>query len=203
MENLLANRRARVPQISTNGRARNRWRSYVANGGLESLSSYDLYEAREIDALTQMFQFSDGLFSWGFSAASASPQAGIPFRVRGIFHQVPIQVGRSVRPPDGTALAQGLLDDIDSAMRRRFLDLIARKFGGPDRVARLHQFVHEGGFFRGRKIRIGHSPEFSAGDEVPAIRRNRMLRRRLERGLALLKRPGHWIRMISASPAPA
>src|ERR1700682_3025902 len=60
MENLLANRRARVPQISTNGRARNRWRSYVANGGLESLSSYDLYEAREIDALTQMFQFSDG-----------------------------------------------------------------------------------------------------------------------------------------------
>jgi len=99
--------------------------------------------------------------------------------------------------------AQGSLDDVGSAMRRRLLDLIARKFGGPHRAARLHQVVHEGGLFRGCKIRIGHSPEFSADDEVAAIRRNRMLRRSHQRGLALLKRTGHWIRMISASPAPA
>jgi hypothetical protein len=91
----------------------------------------------------------------------------------------------------------------DSVMRRRLLDLTARKFGQPQRAARLHQFVHEGGFFHRRKIRIGHSPEFSADDGVPAIRRNRMLRRSHQHGLALLERTGHWIRMISASPAPA
>jgi hypothetical protein len=53
------------------------------------------------------------------------------------FHRLSIEVRRSVAPPYRTALAQGSLDDVDGAMRRRLLDLIARKFGGPHRAARL------------------------------------------------------------------
>src|SRR5512140_1850528 len=58
--------------------------------------------------------------SCAFPAPSARPQTGIPFRVGGVLHCVPIEVGRSVRPPHRAALAQFALDDIDGAMRGGF-----------------------------------------------------------------------------------
>jgi len=47
MEILLANRRAPALQLSANRRAGNRWRSYVANARLESVS----YHHRETRAV--------------------------------------------------------------------------------------------------------------------------------------------------------
>src|ERR1700730_2715350 len=141
--------------------------------------------------------------SRAFPAPSARPQAGIPFGMGSLLHRVSIEVRRSVGPPHWTALAQFSLDDIDRAMRRRFFDLVASEFGGANRAARLHQLPHQGGLFRRLKVRIGHSPKLAADHEIPAIRRDRVLRLGLERGLALSNRMGHWMRMISASPAPA
>ena len=60
-----------------------------------------------------------------FLAPSCSPQAGKPLCIRGVRHLVPVEVGRSVRPPYRTALAQFSLDGIDCTMGHRFLDLVA------------------------------------------------------------------------------
>jgi len=85
---------------------------------------------------TAVAKVSIGLNSHTFPAPPARLQAGIPFRIGGVVHRVPIEVGRSVRPPQRTARTEFALDAVDRAMRGRFFDGVAGKFGAADRTWR-------------------------------------------------------------------
>jgi hypothetical protein len=68
-------------------------------------------------------------------AARASPPFSGPI-VRRILDHMPVQIGRPVRPPHGTALAELSLGDVDRVVCCGFGGKVLRALGRPDGAAR-------------------------------------------------------------------
>ena len=88
---------------------------------------------------------------------------------------MPVQIGRPVRPPNGTALAEFSFGDVDRVMCSGFGSEVLRELGRPDGAARYHQFAYKCGPYRRRQTRIGQPPKPVADDEISPVWRHGML----------------------------
>ena len=102
----------------------------------------------------------------GFGLASFQPRG--PFRVRRVFGHVPLEIGRLVVPPDGSALAQSDLGGLDP--RAGNIQVTVPTLGIFDSPPSIHQFGNKQmtALFWDRRIR--GSPQPAPYEKVSAIR---------------------------------
>src|SRR5690349_10262098 len=87
---------------------------------------------------------------------------------------MPVEVRRTIPPPDRPSLPQAALRLVDQTVRRGFGVLIAGGLCCLHGPARVHQLLNQARLFVGSKIRIAHPPKFAADDEVASVRRHGM-----------------------------
>jgi hypothetical protein len=88
---------------------------------------------------------------------------------------VPIEIRRTVFPPNRAALAERTLDLIDGPVRGRFRIMVRTLLGFAYCAAGSHQTAYVVGSSRFAETRIRHAPQPAANDEIAAVRRHRML----------------------------
>ena len=103
------------------------------------------------------------------------PDLRIPVGVDRVLRHVPVEVGRTIVPPDRASLAERSLGIVHGAMGRRFGLRIPVRLRIPDRAPGRHQPLRQLRSLRLFKARVGHPPKPAADDEVASVRGHRVL----------------------------
>ena len=99
----------------------------------------------------------------------------IPVGVRRILRHVPVQIRRAVVPPRRAALAEPSLDLVHGLVRSAFSLTVGFLLGIAYRPPGRHQPADEFSSLSLIETGVRHAPQPAADDEVPTVRRHRML----------------------------